>query len=67
MKLHFSLSALAALFVAQATARAVGDDGKLVVGYWMNTDVSMLNFSLVTHINYGKICFFFDRLSIQCL
>ncbi|CAO3669683.1 unnamed protein product [Umbelopsis vinacea] len=53
MKLQFSLSALAALFVAQATARAVGDDGKLVVGYWMNTDVSMLNFSLVTHINYA--------------
>jgi len=53
MKL-LTLSALASILIAQAAARAVGSDGKLVVGYWMSDDVSTLDFGKVTHINYGK-------------
>lgn len=53
MKL-LTLSALASILIAQAAARAVGSDGKLVVGYWMSDDVSTLDFSKITHINYGK-------------
>lgn len=46
MKL-FTLSALAAYFVAQASARAVGSDGKLVVAYSTTANVSTLNFSQI--------------------
>lgn len=52
MKL-LSISALAGLLIAQVASRAVGSDGKLVVGYWTGSDVSTLNFSQLTHVNYA--------------
>ncbi|KAG2187168.1 hypothetical protein INT44_004840 [Umbelopsis vinacea] len=52
MKL-LTLSALASIVISQVAARAVGSDGKLVVGYWMSDDVSTLDFGKVTHINYA--------------
>lgn len=54
MKL-LSISALAGLLIAQVASRAVGSDGKLVVGYWTGSDVSTLNFSQLTHVNYGEL------------
>lgn len=54
MKL-FTFTALAALFAAQVSARAVGPDGKYVVGYWSGTNASTIDYSMITHLNYGKL------------
>jgi hypothetical protein len=50
-----ALTAIASLFAAQVSARAVGPDGKYVVGYWSGTNVSTIDYSMITHFNYGRL------------